>query len=78
MNSHGLITMSTPSRTPYKTKNSVRVIPLQDLIDNDQFKTPSSNFIFNMLPLQNSACSLSTVTENTGFKVSSCTLFKKP
>lgn len=69
INSQGLMAMSTPSTTPYKSKPPTTVIPLQDLIDNDQFKTPSSNFIINILPLQNTSSSLSAAAENAGFKI---------
>ncbi|XP_065072115.1 myb-related protein A-like isoform X1 [Rhopilema esculentum] len=67
--SHGLFSISTPTSTPFKSKQ-VTVIPLQDLIDNDQFKTPSSNFFINALPLQSSQITdLSTISENGAFKV---------
>ena len=72
MISQGLMSMATPSHTPYKSRQ-ITVIPLQDLIDNssDQFKTPSSNFIINMLPSQNTNgnTQLSLMPVPGGFKV---------
>ena len=67
MNSHCLMTTSTPRRTP--SKPPITVIPLQDLFDKDQVNTPSTNLIINMLPQQKSVGSFSAMNGNTGFKV---------
>eukprot|EP00794_Sanderia_malayensis_P016902 gene16902-18608_t len=66
---NGLMSLGTPSKTPFKS-NELKIIPLQDLIEGDQFKTPSSNLVFNVCPVTKSGhTQISVVPLAEGFKV---------